>query len=650
MRKIVRCCAGYFYWLVFSIFVMLASEMMRQGKSFLGAYLPDVFASYALVGTYGTLLALPGAGLLAIVEQLGQKLHLKIMHDLPRFISLGLFMVAWLSMLSSLMTRQTWWLLAGGALVTCLALVGGLVYEPFRARIVSWIGETTGRLRIITLLTTAVFASLSSWLFLKSYGGDGLIQVSRANSSQNPPNIIVIILDGLTSHDMSLYGYLLPTTPNLDRLAQNWTIYDNAHSAGTGTVVKLPAMLTGRYPYFDELYRYGDLTATTAGWLSLPQILRSIGYETVYVNGGGFPLSIHHFQADFDKNIRLGRGWYLDQPVANYPAYFTPYTWSLIMPESSLLDIYLPSFHFWPVDSELSEPMYGYTKQYLRERVAEGKSSPFFLYMHMLRPHYPFLANEFQGRFLPKAEGLTSGGSQSHYVFKPYSPDQQPIIDRLRLRYDENILKADEQVADLIKTLQELGLYDSSLIVITADHGTNFVSGHQGYYTAILAAAEHSIPLLIHFPYQTEGRRVTGLVSDVDVMPTVLDVLGVSYPTTWVDGQSLMQVEQNDDRIVYVRRPGDQFMPDDIPSKYTFAALNGKSKLVSRKGELFLFNLAQDPDEQVNLLGQCQADSLRDALDQFEERMQALQASEAVTTSPGLITTLTSPLTCQGTP
>ncbi len=213
-----------------------------------------------------------------------------------------------------------------------------------------------------------------------------------------------------------------------------------------------------------------------------------------------------------------------------------------------------------------------------------------------------------------------------------YRRNEQPIIDRLRLRYDENILKADQQIGSLIDTLRQLGLYDQSLIVITADHGDSFTGGYQGYFSPELRAAEHSIPLLVKFPGQTEGRRVNGVVSNVDILPTVLEVIGASYPPDWVDGQSLLRAGQDPNRIVYVTRIQ---LEADVDTN-TVAAVSGELKLVRRQSRPFLFNLADDPDERVDLLGQVPVDGLQKALDQFIRRGDFVRSGGDITKAPAI--------------
>jgi len=121
------------------------------------------------------------------------------------------------------------------------------------------------------------------------------------------------------------------------------------------------------------------------------------------------------------------------------------------------------------------------------------------------------------------------------------------------------------------------------------------------------------------------------LVSNLDIMPTMLDVLGIGYSDAQLDGRSLLRLDRDDTRVIYVRR---------VLSTSTYAAINGKLKLVNRQGQLFLFDLANDPDEQVNRLGQIRADELYFALEQFGLRMRLLQEGKDVSQTPPLVSDL----------
>ena len=628
MRQVLK----YFYWLSSSSALIIFSQMLRLRKP-----VPDYLAAYALLGLYIGLGMLVVSMLLAAIDGVSKRLNLKKVIVILEGGVFALFVLAW-SNLGRLalaanpirpMLLPTGWLLLGSF------TAGLLFYMLFRARLSNWFAEATGILKVASGLAMPGWILVIGVFLLVSPKPTRSASVSSLQANQKRPNVIYVALDGLTSRDMSLYGYHLATTPNLDRLARSWTVFTNAHSTGTGTPANLPTILTGRYPYTDAWDSYGEKAGRVEGWLNLLEILHEYGYENIFLQGGYVTPNIHHFQADFDSIIRAGVGWYIDSDPLTWPSRVSPALWSFLVPDSIPVEgiMLAPSSEIFG-HPQLIEPMYTYVGNFLQERVSANIDRPFFLYMHMRRPHAPYLANEFQGVFLPLDQGVASLKDQLPFELSPaYTPEKQPMVDKLRLRYDENIRKADEELGAFVAMLKQVGLFDQSLIIITADHGANFEGGYVGFYTPLLLSTEHSIPLLVKFPGQIEGRKAVELVSTVDIFPTVLDVMDIPYQVDLLDGQSLLPLvdgthaEKSDQRVIYVRCPG-------YPA---YAALSGELKLVQRENARVLYNQANDPNEQTNLFGQIQTDELDFALEQFALRMRFLQNGGEISQSPSLV-------------
>jgi arylsulfatase A-like enzyme len=629
----------YFYWLAFIGACFIASEMLRTAEAFRLLQTPwlDVFANYGLLGLATIAVSLVGGGLLAWLESV------KVVRrsTTPSYLSWGivfpLFFAVWLNYVRLGLAARGIGLAPWPPSYQLLELflLGCLIFALCRQRLLPWIHQTTARLRPIVWLLIVACLSLTSYLFLEPMDKGQAAPVSPGGRDRPLPNVIVIVLDSLTTRDMSLFGYPLPTTPNLDQLTRTWAVYENAHSTATGTAGLMPTLLTGRYPYLDQRYRYGDLAREGGGWLNLSQVLRGMGYETTYISGleGIHMPAEYHLHYGFDRII-AGQRRYSGQEglsgtvwsgVAGYMA-----------GEYLGVGVGLPGvLNLGDAPGTIGgvpEQMYAVAEDYFQEQSSRSVPRPFFAYIHMWRPHPPFLGDEFLGRFLSTDAGLTDPSSQRDYVFDPGSQWQQPAENKLRLRYDENILKADQEVGDLVATLKNLGLYEQALIVITADHGLTFAEGYSEYGGPLLTSAEHSIPLLVKYPQQTEGIRFRELVSNVDVLPTILDVVGVSYPADWVDGSSLLAAAQDPDRAVYVRLAMNSLSVE----QNTFAILSADLKAVSRDGTLFLFDLTKVPDEQVDLNEVLDADVLKAALTLFSQRASAVRSGVPILHAPSL--------------
>ncbi len=475
--------------------------------------------------------------------------------------------------------------------------------------IYAWFDDLTPRLQAIAV-PVVIFSILITLFGISDlFYPNTAAPLPPSPAGQKPPNVIFIVVDALTAEDMSLYGYPLPTTPNLDRITRTWTVYTHAQAAGSGSITDLPVVLTGRYPYLTPYYRYGDVMRSQPGWLNLADILQASGYETIW--HGYLSPGFYHLGKYFDRSVcKRGLAAFLDR--TRYQIRATPYEDSQIFPLT-----------FWLAKVSVGEKSEEYEscdalsgfQQIIKNRDA---NRPLYLYIHERGVHGgPYRGGPYQGTFLPLEQGLLSESDQKTY-YGPYQLENQRFVDQLRLRYDEAIRYQDEQLNEIIETLKAAGQYDNALIIITSDHGQNFHNGYVAHATPLLSYPETHIPLLIKYPYQTEGQRVDQMVSSVDLVPTILDTLKYQYAPDWVDGQSLLG-QPAAQRIIFSRRP----IAYGITAK-VYAAADENYRLVQRENGLWLFNHQEDPTEQHNLWGENSIDP------QILERLQAaIQAYDA---------------------
>jgi arylsulfatase A-like enzyme len=610
----------FYRYLALSNVLFISGQMLRGRTPFW-----DYCAAFALLGFYILLALALTSLLLAFIVDLFDQMGI---HSTSRFVEAVLFSIlvmSWGNLLRMVLASrdiQPSWLPARLILLASFA-IGFVVFVAFRARLAVWIA---GLLKMAAILSTAVvlfWISVIAVFIGVQHKKMNSYRVTVARQASVGPNVICIVLDALAARDMSLYGYPLHTTPYLEELAKTWTVYDRAFSAGTGTSANLPAVMTGRYPVLSPPEHYGDLPRGTSAWPNLLDLLRGNGYETVYIQGGIIGPNFHHMQFYFDKIVHAGLGWYLTSDPLSWCSRINPALWDFFFPNYFPVEWILPTpFSFGR--TRLIEPMYDRAIQFLQHHAADNDARPVFIYMHMLRPHAPYLANEDQGVFLPLSQGMTSIRGQLPFLGFPrrYAPDEESSVKKLRLRYDENILRADQDIRAFIAKIKSIGWYDSSMIIVMADHGTNFTGGVVGYYTDQMRLAEHLIPLLIKYPGQTVGARIPEFASTVDVMPTVLDVAGIRFSTASVDGTSLFNRPpgRDKDRLLFVCNAA------HVDTSY--AAISGDMKLVQYPDATrALFNIKRDPEETTNLFGKLDARRLENALESFAEHIRSLRAS-----------------------
>jgi len=306
-------------------------------------------------------------------------------------------------------------------------------------------------------------------------------------------NVLLITLDALRADHLSSYGYERETTPFIDDFATRGARFTSAFSASSHTREAIPSILTGRYPdeAIDDRYRRSADTIAerlrggfaTAGFHSNPFVSRAYGFDQ------GFET--------FDDDLRLGGN-------------------RLLALAQRALDK-LRNRHYARAD-EINERSLSWLGSLEDDR-------PFLLWNHYMDPHGPYEAPaEYQRRFRGEAISRKQSTKLYHRAIK----DPESVTDAERRHlidlYDAEIAYTDDRLEALFGALEERGLLEGTLVVITADHGDAF--GENGYY-------EHPRYLhdeLVHVPLILAGPGVTpGTVevptSTLDIATTVLSAV-----------------------------------------------------------------------------------------------------------------------------
>jgi arylsulfatase A-like enzyme len=191
----------------------------------------------------------------------------------------------------------------------------------------------------------------------------------------------------------------------------------------------------------------------------------------------------------------------------------------------------------------------------------------------------------------------------------------------------------DSQIRELVRSLRARGLYDNSLLIITSDHGEALGRRNQLRHAGISAYQnEIGVPLLVKYPGAKSGGTVNADAAQVDLLPTVLDVLSIVEPPG-LQGISLRTLEREPSRfVVSVSYPHQALV--DLNPKYarteTAVILGDKKLIESSSGERELFDLSRDRDEDHNLYHEDPSDtlSLTHMLDQWIHDTPAAAAED----------------------
>lgn len=418
---------------------------------------------------------------------------------------------------------------------------------------------------LVTVLPGALIASL-------------VLLRSHPDREAGYPNLILISIDTLRRDHLGLYGYQRNTTPNIDALAPESVVFDDAIAAHTNTSPAHASMLTGLYPMAHGIVR--NLSRLAEGVTTLGQILTSRGFDTAaFVSG-------HTLN---DTVCGLSRG-------------FSVYD----EPNTKIVD-------------RRAGDTFRRVKEWLNRR---PKERPFFLFFHLFDPHYPYdPPAPYDTIFGSGYRGPANGSLRYIYSLRgwvepkitPAPADLQRLIDL----YDGEIAYADHHLGRFFRLLKQLGYYDRSLIIVTSDHGETLAERPFAFDHGGRAFDEQiRIPLLIRFPEEKYGgRRIRGPVHQVDFLPAILDYLNLPEEKAAHGRSFLSQITANSrlpDRSLFsLARPEPERVPDlrsvMIKSGLVAAVRRTGKKLIgypTADGMVFqLFNLKSDPGEKKNLAG-----------------------------------------------
>jgi len=387
-------------------------------------------------------------------------------------------------------------------------------------------------------------------------------------------NVILVVVDTMRADRASLYGGERVTTPEIDGWAERGAVFARANAASSWTVPSMGMLLTGRY-------RHGGGKTISGSQRLLSQVLQGAGYRTVGIVANPVLNSLQGFDVGYEL-YELTEGDY----------------------ETALVD----RRWGWPGSVVVDKGIH-WMAEFRNEQ-------PFMLYLHLMDPHYPYAPVEgvpfmwqedmsgerraaYEARLAPEHAGAIA--------------DQQYLaMERALAAYDAEILQVDQELGRLFAFLDESGLSEDTLVVLTSDHGEGLWahSSADGWVNASSFSQSvvpelyrgHGeqlyeelvwVPLVFVGPGVPPGLREERPVSLVDVVPTILSILDVASPTE-LHGIPLFGDDALDAR-------------DEVFShcaRGTSVTVNGRWKLhlpedrvAKRGGVTALYDLQSDPEE-----------------------------------------------------
>jgi arylsulfatase A-like enzyme len=388
--------------------------------------------------------------------------------------------------------------------------------------------------------------------------------------SQQKPNLLFLGIDSLRRDHMSGYGYSRLTTPYLDHFSKEGVLFEQHISPSIPTTPGYASMLTGMNCFGTGVVALRHVGPLGDHVTTLAEVLEAEGYETTCIGFTGNP-SARGFQTYLEYEA-----WGMDETGR--------------CPKAENLN-----------EVALRE---------LKRLASDDK--PFFLFLRHMDPHSPYLPPKpFERIFYGGDEKDPNNRSlEKVYDFKPFADyfsswfpkgltDSTYIDDQ----YDGAIAYMDASIQSLFTSLAALGLEEETLVVVTSDHGET-LNEHDCYYDHHgLYETNLRIPLILRYPGKLPaGTRVDRQTQIKDVMPTILELLGVSNEIPF-DGRSLLPLVH-----------GESWVPESevYITECTWMRKHGwrtpEWKLIQAlepdlhfKPEVELYNLIRDQEELHNV-------------------------------------------------
>jgi arylsulfatase A-like enzyme len=400
-------------------------------------------------------------------------------------------------------------------------------------------------------------------------------------------NIIFISLDTLRADHLSSLGYHRSTSPSLDAFAGEGVNFTDAMSTSGWTTPSHASIFTGALPLEHGAGSWHRGYILKPEWQTMAEKLTAAGYVTAAFTEGGALAGGFGFCQGFDR--------YSDGPEGEAG------------------------------QTEKAEKTFAMATDWLRHSAA----GPFFLFIHTFEIHDPYCSAPPEGHRYIDPDKLTN-----KCIYEKDLENEDLVPHAIDL-YDGGILKTDAEFGKLVNYLKSSGLWDTTAIIVTSDHGEEF-GEHGGYGHTTQAYRELiHVPLMVRLP-DAEALRgpVDQLVSTCDIAPTIVELAGAGALETATDGRSLVPLllpgtgrsyEREHAFLHYYFRKEEHTLATNLDHEFAFYSvrtrdarymLSNRAWLLEhlRKGERpvdtpvswrrEVFDWKSDPRERVNLAGQ----------------------------------------------
>ena len=347
------------------------------------------------------------------------------------------------------------------------------------------------------------------------------------------PNILLISIDSLRADHLSVYGYRKETSLHLSELAFDGMVYENAITAANWTGASIASILTGLYPtchgYSNKRYYLDD------GQESIASILQQNGFTTACFSNNMYISSRSGLDAGFDhffyRGVREQKSDTSAEP-SRKSRLLQKAKDRIGMPQKNLIKNLVDVF-FYEKSLHRDDGAYATEVAMTRWLQEQDRHKPFFAYVHYQEPHsvyfppYPYRRRFFSLGWLEEGRYLEFDHI-NYFAGKTHFTESQ--VNHYMELYDGEIAYLDWRLGRLFQFLKKEGMYDDTVIIVTADHGEMFGEGGFFWHAFCLYEPLIRVPLIIRYPeWFSRDTRSLEIVQTNDLTPTLLDGLGIDW-------------------------------------------------------------------------------------------------------------------------
>lgn len=458
-------------------------------------------------------------------------------------------------------------------------------------------------------------------------------------------NIVFISIDTARADFFGCYGNAAASTPAIDALASDGVLFEDSYSTINTTLAAHSSMMTGLYPPHHGVGR--NSMRLNSSNTTFAEFLQAKGYTTAAFIGSFALASVFNFNQGFQT---------FDESFIGSPSDYVARQVQVSTRENKKFDVIVPKESVGHISRSAEE-----VNRAFFQWLDHNKKQKFFAFIHYYDPHFPYYPEEKWYKkhlaSIPPGTPLTQEDRvplentfkemidpdikfrASEIAKNPYAEQ----INALLKLYLSEIEYTDHAVGEVVRKLEQKGLRSKTIFILTADHGENLVE-HWNFnsffrHGFLTHESETHVPLVVSSPgLLPRGKRVKQIASQVDLFPTLAELLGYQAPS--MDGISLVQdlfsVRKRSDRAIYMEASQPQIkLQRDAPQ---MGWVNERNSASIRWGEYkytsipirqyeAVFHISKDrAEEQDILLGVSKSQpklliALRDGLEDWRKKI-----------------------------